>query len=266
MRIVLTPGALPRLDEATDFRRFCIEIDPDLAGDLATAVLPVADADASGHAWVRPDAVRALAPVADRAAWEQGFAAMVAYAQGRGWTDGQGRIRAHVELSAPAAPAVPGDAFRRAMRRFASGVCVVATGDGAGRCGMTVSAFSSVSAEPPMVLVCINRTAASHDALTGARVYSINILGADQRDIAMVFAGQAGLHGAARFDGRWSRHPQGAPVLDGALHSLICARAACHHAGSHSVLIGRVIDAMGGAGDAALVNFEGILQPAGRAA
>jgi flavin reductase (DIM6/NTAB) family NADH-FMN oxidoreductase RutF len=260
MRIVLTAGAAPRLEGATDFKRFSLALDPLLDADRRAAVAAVAELDDADHAWVRPDAVRAISPFAGRHEWEDGFAAMVGFAGKHGWVDAQGRIRAHIER-AETPPAVGADAFRSAMRRFASGVCIVAAGEGASRCGMTVSAFSSVSAEPPMVLVCLNRSSSAHACLTGAMAYSINILGAGQSGEAMLFAGQRGKHGADRFGAEWRQGAHGAPILITALHSLVCASAAQYEAGSHTVLIGRVIDAVAGAEDAALVNFEGALGP-----
>ncbi len=256
MRIILTAGAAPRLEGAADFKRFSLVLDPMLDADRRAAVAPVAELDDADHAWVRPDAIRAMSPLAGRPDWEEGFARMIGFAAKHGWIDMQGRIRAHIELAANP-PAVDAESFRGAMRRFASGVCIVASGEGASRCGMTVSAFSSVSAEPPMVLVCLNRSSSAHACLTGAGSYSINILGAWQQEEAMLFAGQRGLRGADRFDAAWEQSRHGAPILTTAHHSLVCTSAAQHEAGSHTVLIGRVIDAVEGRGNAALVNYEG---------
>jgi flavin reductase (DIM6/NTAB) family NADH-FMN oxidoreductase RutF len=148
------------------------------------------------------------------------------------------------------------DRFRQAMRRYASGVCVVAANRGADRCGMTVSAVSSVSAEPPMILVCLNRNSSSHGALVTAERFSVNILRAGDEDLAMIFAGQSGLRGADKFNvGTWSC--AGAPVLDTSLQTLLCEPAACHDAGSHTILIGHVVDVFGNSDGSAMVNFEG---------
>ncbi|KAA2315088.1 flavin reductase [Pseudooceanicola sediminis] len=257
MRIVLKPGLAPRLEGASDFRSFSIALDPRLQGDLRTAAAPVGHAEGD-HVWVRPDAVRALCATAGDGAWSEGFAAMVSFAKAHGWVDPSGCIRAHVELLDEPAP-VSVDAFRQAMRRFASGVCIVAAGEGDQRIGMTVSAFSSVSAEPPLVLVCLNRSAGSHDSLVNASSYAINILGAEQEEEAMLFAGQRGLHGADRFGLGWQQSDSGAPVLTSAHHTLVCQSEAQHPAGSHTVLIGRVIDIIPGRGTAALVNYDGAM-------
>lgn len=269
MRVILAPGSAPRLEGAADFKRFNILLNPapatGTAIDLDTALAPVGVADGEGHAWVRPDALRTLSPHAGHPDWEEGFAAMLRFAGQHGWTDDQGRIRAHIERATVPAPIAP-EEFRGAMRRFASGVCVVAVGEGDTRSGMTVSAFTSVSADPPLVLVCLNRSAAAHGALTEAGVYSINILAAGQSDLAMRFAGQHGVHGAARFDARWLPSTQGAPILGDCLQTLVCTPAALHEAGSHTLLVGQVIATSGGTGGEALVNFEGALHPSGKAA
>ncbi|MEW5422274.1 flavin reductase family protein [Amorphus sp. 3PC139-8] len=265
MRIVLAAGAVPRLEGASDFKHFSLMLDPALDADRQAAVASVAELDDADHAWVRPDTVRAMSPLGDRAEWEEGFAAMVSFAAKHGWVDAEGRIRAHIEV-AGTPPAVGADAFRHAMRRFASGVCVVAAGEGDARCGMTVSAFTSVSADPPMVLVCLNRGSSAHACLTGASTYSINILGATQKDVALLFAGQKGAHGADRFDEEWREGIENAPILTTAHHSVVCARHAQYEVASHTVLIGRVIETIVGQGDAALVNYEGVLGPSVRAA
>ena len=262
MRIHLSAGAPPRLEGPGDFKRFSIALDPSLAADTAAALAPVGEPDAekTDHAWVRPDAVRAISPMAGQAEWEASFAGMVEYANRYGWVDSAGRIMAHLEwLETP--QVVEAETFLKAMRRFASGVCIVAAGEGESRCGITVSAFSSVSAEPPMVLVCLNRKSGSHDCLTSAGSYSINILGAEQEEAAMLFAGARGVHGAARFDDSWTKSASGAPVLKTAHHSIVCTSVAQYPAGSHTVLIGQVIESFDGKGHAALVNYEGAMGP-----
>ncbi|WP_187970601.1 flavin reductase family protein [Aquibium microcysteis] len=149
--------------------------------------------------------------------------------------------------------------FRQAMRLHAAGVCIVATGSGQERHGMTVSSVTSVSAEPPLVLVCLNRTASCHDPITAAPAFSVNILASRQTDVAMAFAGATGLSGTRKFEiGRWTQ--ASAPVLDGALQTLLCEPAGRHDAGTHTILIGRVIEALGFGGDGALVNFDGAMR------
>lgn len=151
--------------------------------------------------------------------------------------------------------------FKQAMRRFASGVCVVAAGDGEQRRGMTISAFSSVSADPPLILVCINANAFSHDAIVDVQRFSVNILAQHQQEIAMAFAGMRELQGAQRFTlGDW-RQVRGAPTLRDALQSLVCEPVSRHPAGSHTVLIGRVIAASEQISCAGpLLNYDGTLQ------
>ncbi len=149
--------------------------------------------------------------------------------------------------------------FREAMRLYASGVCIVASGSGEQRHGMTVSSVTSVSAEPPLVLVCLNRKASSHDPMTVAPAFSVNILAAHQTEVAMAFAGATGLSGPCKFEiGRWFQ--DAAPVLDAALQTLLCEPAGRHDAGTHTILIGRVAKALGSGGDGALVNFDGAMR------
>lgn len=149
--------------------------------------------------------------------------------------------------------------FRQAMRLYASGVCIVASGSGEQRQGMTVSSVTSVSAEPPLVLVCLNRKASSHDPMTAAPAFSVNILTAYQLEVAMAFAGATGLSGPGKFEvGEWSQ--SSAPVLDTALQTLLCEPVERHCAGTHTILIGRVVEALGSGGGSALVNFDGAMR------
>lgn len=261
MRIVLMQDTLPRLEGADDLRRFSIAMDERLRGSAREALAPVGlpVTSEATHAWVRPDAVRALSPLAGDPEWEAGFANMRAFAEEHGWTGENGMIRAHIDVIAATEP-VSADAFRNAMRRFASGVCVVACGAGEDRRGMTVSAFSSVSAEPPMVLVCLNRGASAHAPLVTAGSFSINILGGEQEDIAMLFAGQGALKGADRFGPDW-QDSHGAPVLSTAHQSLVCTQVSAHRAGTHTVLIGQVVATSDAQETGALVNYNGAIKP-----
>lgn len=130
-------------------------------------------------------------------------------------------------------------AFRDALGRFPTGVTVVGTVDAEGRpVGLTVNSFASVSLDPPLVLVCIGKASSCHDALIGGDVFTVNILGEEQREVAERFATEPS---AARFrDVTWSPGPGGGPVLDGVSGWLACRREAVHDGGDHSILIGRV--------------------------
>lgn len=130
------------------------------------------------------------------------------------------------------------DDFRGALSRFASGVTVVTTQDAAKTpCGLTVSAFSSLSLDPPLVSVCINRSSSSLSAFSESGVFAVNILSEDQEQISRRFASRV----PDRFEGVDYRiGDRGAPVLEGALANLECRIVQFYDGGDHTILIGRV--------------------------
>ena len=131
------------------------------------------------------------------------------------------------------------DTFRSVLGRFASGITVLTARDDDGsECGMTVSAFCSVSLVPPLVLVCVDRVASMHDMLLRVSHFAVNILAAHQEALSRRFSGP---DEHKRFDGvGYSRGQSGAALLDDALAHLECRRVAHHDAGDHTVVIGEV--------------------------
>jgi len=132
----------------------------------------------------------------------------------------------------------PEVAFRDVMGRFPTGVTVVATLDASDRpVGLTVNSFTSVSLDPPLVLVCIDRSANSHDALLASSGFAVSILSLGQGEAALRFATEPS---EGRFeDVAWKASPSGNPVLSGAAAWLDCVLDEVIHAGDHSILIGR---------------------------
>lgn len=132
-------------------------------------------------------------------------------------------------------------AFRGALRHLAGAVSIITGGEGERRSGLTATSVSSLSAEPPAVIVSVNRNASAWPILTGEGRFSINTLAADQQPIADNFAGRGGLKGAERFGGaEWTTLVTGAPILVGALLSLDCVLEEVVERHSHGILIGRV--------------------------
>lgn len=130
-------------------------------------------------------------------------------------------------------------AFRAVMRRHPSGVTVVTSlREGEPR-GITLSAFASVSSDPPMLLICVNREARSYLYISSSRIFCVNLLSIDQRELAERFSGR--IKERQFEDIAWSTDVTGAPVLDGTIGHFDCAVDAEHHAGSHSIFIGRVL-------------------------
>ncbi len=127
------------------------------------------------------------------------------------------------------------------MGRFASGVTVVTATDEAGSAyGMTVSAFASVSLEPPLVVMCIDHAASLHDTLTKAPYFAVNILASTQEAIARRFADT----GAQRFEGIGYRNGEnGVPLLNDVLAFVECKRVSATEAGDHTVIIGETVAA-----------------------
>ena len=125
------------------------------------------------------------------------------------------------------------------MRHFPTGVTVVTSlREGEPR-GVTVSAFASVSADPPLVLICINREARSYLYISSSKIFCVNVLAGDQRELAERFSGKLR---ERQFEGvPYSVDVTGAAVIDGTVAHLDCEVAEEHHAGSHSIFIGRVL-------------------------
>lgn len=135
---------------------------------------------------------------------------------------------------------ISADAFRDALRLFPAGVTLVTIRSGATVHGLTVSAFVSVSPEPPLVAVMIDHVHRAHQLLaTPGATFAVNVLGADQAALSDRFAWGPD---DQRFGaGRWSRAATGAPVLDDALAWLDCRVHSRHAAGSHELYIGEVL-------------------------
>jgi flavin reductase (DIM6/NTAB) family NADH-FMN oxidoreductase RutF len=134
--------------------------------------------------------------------------------------------------------AIDADTFRSVMGRFASGVTVLTACDAEGRDhGMTVSAFCSVSLEPPLVLVCVDHQATLHPILPSVSYFGVNILARDQEAIARRFADRD----ADRFDGvGYVRGRTGVALLEHVLAQLECRVVDRHAAGDHTIVIGEV--------------------------
>ncbi len=142
---------------------------------------------------------------------------------------------------APRPAPIDSEAFRDVAGRFASGLTILTSASPDGPCGTTVSAVSSLSLEPPMMLVCLNRNSSIHDAVLARGAFGINILAADQAAIARQFARRD----SDKFAGvahRPSRH--GVPLLDGTLASIACEIESTATGGTHTVLLGRVLEAV----------------------
>jgi flavin reductase (DIM6/NTAB) family NADH-FMN oxidoreductase RutF len=128
--------------------------------------------------------------------------------------------------------------FRSALSRFASGVTVVTTKDGSGRLfGITVSAFCSVSLDPPLVLICIEKTAGSHHAFEQSGRFTVNILSSNEPGVSEHFASLiedkfAGVEHAV--------DEHGVPILQGSLATLQCKLFKSLDGGDHSIFLGEV--------------------------
>lgn len=133
-----------------------------------------------------------------------------------------------------------GKQLRDAVGRFATGVTVVTSLSEEGApVGCTVSAFSSVSLAPPLVLVCIDSGRFMHRALTTGPGFVVNVLAADQAALALSFARPSD----DKFAGiQFQNSPGGIPMLDGALAHLHCTRHSVLDGGDHAIVLGRVTD------------------------
>jgi flavin reductase (DIM6/NTAB) family NADH-FMN oxidoreductase RutF len=153
---------------------------------------------------------------------------------------------------------VSSDDFRGAMRHLAGAVSVITAGRGKEITGMTVTSVSSLSVDPPTLIVSVNREASSWPVLKRHGFFGINILAAEQLEIAERFSGKGGLKGAERFAGaKWVTRRSGAPLLAGALAAIDCAVEETIERHSHAIVIGRVLDIKTRGHTAALAYWQG---------
>lgn len=157
----------------------------------------------------------------------------------------------------PAGRHDPGE-LRAAFGMFATGITVVTAGRRNPR-GMTANSFTSVSLEPPLVLVCVLREAAMHEAILHGKSFAISVLSAEQELVARYFANRRRPRGDHEFDSvdcTAGRHT-GVPIVCDALAWVECGLAAVYDGGDHSIFLGSVLDIGHGTDENALLFYGG---------
>jgi flavin reductase (DIM6/NTAB) family NADH-FMN oxidoreductase RutF len=151
-------------------------------------------------------------------------------------------------------PTVTSEEFRRACGRSANSVAIATVLDTEGTPhGLTVSSFSSVSLEPPLVLICLGHAVSLIDLFRGSPSFGINILAEDQQDLSERFARK----GEDRFDGlEWYSGSTGVPLLPGVLAAIECAVEQRISAGDHDIFVARMVAAQVAEGEP-LIHFRG---------
>ena len=148
--------------------------------------------------------------------------------------------------------------FRKAMRQLTGGVSVITAGKGRDISGMTVTSVSSLSVDPPSLIVSLNRESSSWPLVKRYGFFGVNILTSDHVDIAERFTGKGGLKGAERFAGaQWTTRASGVPLLADALAAIDCEVEDVVERHSHAIVIGRVLDAAVSVRTAALAYWQG---------
>jgi flavin reductase len=155
-------------------------------------------------------------------------------------------------------PADEGKVLRSVLGRFATGVTVVAAGQDM-PCGMTANSFTSVSVNPPLILVCVNKRAAAHSVVVDSGAFAVSVLSAGQEQVARYFANHSRPRGEGEFGAvGWSpARRTGSPILHGALAWLDCALTATYDGGDHTIFLGSVLDSGFGSESDVLLFFAG---------
>lgn len=145
------------------------------------------------------------------------------------------------------APTVANADFCKGMRHLAGACVVIASGSDNERAGLTATAVCSITADPPRLLICVNRNVRAHEVIQRAGAFSINVLAHDQEFIAKRFAGMVeGVSGEERFaQGCWESGVTGVPLLEDALVSFECRLEQVIPASTHDMFIGEVVGVRG---------------------
>ncbi|RVT91320.1 flavin reductase [Sphingomonas crocodyli] len=129
--------------------------------------------------------------------------------------------------------------FKQAMRRLATTVALITSGKGDNWAGMAATAVVSVCAEPPTILVAVNRSASLYPTLHAEQRFCVNLLSERHKDLVGIFSGKK--KGRERFeDGAWTAGECGLPILSDALSALMCKTVSTVDVGTHTLFIGEV--------------------------
>ncbi len=150
------------------------------------------------------------------------------------------------------------EAFRNIMRHLAGHVCIISTSGSSGKHGLTATAVCSVCADPPTLLVIVNRTSRTHPHIRKNGTFSVNILSESQSDVAKLLSSKS--------DDQFAQIPhsdtdQGAILIEDALAQFHCRVIAEHEAGTHTIFVGRILSGNAGAGNPLLyynANFSAL--------
>ncbi|MCH2171247.1 flavin reductase family protein [Myxococcota bacterium] len=135
--------------------------------------------------------------------------------------------------------AISTDEYKQLLGSWATGVTIVTARAGDHIHGMTVTAFTEVSLDPPLVLVCAAKSSNTHPVIEEGGVFAVNILGSDQQDLSNRFASKKDEH--KRFEGvKYDSGATGAPLLEDALGVLDCRVVSAHDEGDHIIYVGEV--------------------------
>ncbi|CAN7676043.1 flavin reductase family protein [Rhizobium sp. LjRoot254] len=167
-----------------------------------------------------------------------------------------------MEVQLMTAPAPDAADYRSAMRHFAGNVSVITVGAGDRRSGLVATSTVSLSVDPPLMLVCVNRNSSSWPLFDAFGHFGVNSLAPHHQPIAERFTGQGGVKGADRFAlGKWRSGLTGAPLLDGAAVALDCEIEEMIEKSTHAILIGRVRSIEIGEAKGALIYWKGGYRP-----
>lgn len=146
--------------------------------------------------------------------------------------------------------------LKAAMRRFPQGVTVVTTKSGDGPLGITVASFTSISLNPPLVLVSIAKGTYYHALFVNAKTFAVNLLASDQGDISERFAGKVP-QGEGRFRGvKYHAGSDGPPLIENALSWIECRNWKTMDAGDHTIILGEVTQCLTARESAPLLYFN----------
>jgi flavin reductase (DIM6/NTAB) family NADH-FMN oxidoreductase RutF len=132
--------------------------------------------------------------------------------------------------------------LKQAMRVYPQGVTVATTTGTSGPIGLTVSSFTSISLEPPLILISVAKGSVIHDLFREAEAYAINFLADDQKSVSDRFAGRT--KAKDRFEGLgFTKGVTGSPIIDGVRVAIECRAWRVYEGGDHSILVGEVVSA-----------------------